>query len=235
MGPFIRETHMSGDGGRDWIPPSHCVSPSAGVDSQDKRIVRLARDLTADADGQVDTARRLFEHVRDRFRYSYAVRLQGPEDLLPSSMHQRRSAFCIQKAAFLTALGRAAGIPTTLAFQTIADHSLPDEVTSRFFPGGVMRGHAVVAFHLEGKWVRNDPTHDRRTADAIGCDCVEFSATKDQLLPATRHDGQPLIQVLEDHGLFVSPWSEACDAALRGPWQRCHDEWVRMLDTARQL
>ena len=216
---------MSCGGGRRWLAPGECLGPAWGI-VLDEPAGQLARALTAGATSPADAARRLFEHTRDRFRYSYRIQVTGPDDLWSTAVRQRETAFCLQKAVYLTALARSVEIPTALAFQTIVDHTLPRRAREDFFPGGTMRGHTLVAFHIDGRWVRCDPTHDRATAETLDCDLVEFRPGADSFLPERSRSGRPIITVTEDHGLFVAPWHDAVAAAVEGLWQREYPRWL---------
>ena len=161
----MSETVNPVERGAAWLEPATGLGSSQGIEADHPRIRALAAELTGSAASDVDKAQVLFEHVRDHWKYSYRVRLHGPEDISARVMLDRGEGFCIQEAAVLAALARAAGVPTALCFQTIRDQTLPRERIEEFFPQGLMVGHGLVAFHLGGRWVRHDPTHDRRTAE----------------------------------------------------------------------
>ena len=215
--------------GAAWLEPSTCVGSSQGIEADHPRIRAVAAELTGSAPSAVEKARVLFEYVRDRWKYSYRVRLRGPEDISARVMLDRDDGFCIQKAALLAALARAAGVPTALCFQTIRDRTLPRERIEEFFPEGLMVGHGLVAFHLGGRWVRQDPTHDRRTAERLGCDVVEFSPERDQLLPERSRSGHPLIEIVDDHGLYAQVCDWAIAHCLTWPWQTKFEDWCALI------
>ena len=71
-------------------------------------------------------------------------------------MLESRNAICFGKAHLLTALLRAADIPTGLCYQRLADDSGPD--------GFVL--HGLVATRLAGRWSQLDPRGNKPGVDA---------------------------------------------------------------------
>ncbi len=103
-------------------------------------------------------------------------------------------------------------------------------------PAGLMRGHALVALHLEGRCVRLDPTHDARTAERLNCELVTFSKNEDRFLPERTKDGRPLVEIVEpDLGIYAGVPAWIVDATVNGEWQRRYDDWCAMLDEVRSV
>ncbi|MDT8273525.1 MAG: transglutaminase family protein [Desulfomonilia bacterium] len=73
----------------------------------------------------------------------------------------------MQKAVLLTALDRAAGIPSRLAFARIRNHKVPQQV--RQMTGtNIFPRHGFTQFFLEGSWVIVAPTFDKELCMKIG-------------------------------------------------------------------
>ncbi len=172
------------------------------IDSEHPAVSELARRLSGSGT-DAERAGRLFAFVRDVISYDLTPVLESREDWLASATLKRGSGFCQQKSVLLAALGRAAGIPTALCFQHLKDHKLLDTRYSKLLPGGIIAFHGLVAFWLDGRWVRVDPSLDLGLCLARGYRLVEFDLVHEALLPPLDLAGRPHFGFLGDMGPFA--------------------------------
>jgi transglutaminase-like putative cysteine protease len=120
------------------------------------------------------------------------------DDFRASATLIRGKGYCVQKAVLLAALGRAAGIPTKLAFAKIRNHRVPahliEKIGTNVFPR-----HGYNQFYLHGKWVSAAATFDKELCQRNRLRTVEFDGAHDATLPKTDLAGNPYIEYLEQY------------------------------------
>ncbi|MCK5586785.1 transglutaminase domain-containing protein, partial [Candidatus Bipolaricaulota bacterium] len=95
------------------------LHPTDVIDSESAAIVRKTTELTQGCSTDAEKARKLFYFVRDEIPYSVYMISMFKEDFVASTVLEREKGYCVQKAVLLTALSRAAGIPSRLRFAAI--------------------------------------------------------------------------------------------------------------------
>jgi len=108
----------------------------------------------------------------------------------------RGKGYCVQKAVLLTALGRASGIPSRLAFAKITNHRVPKHIREKLGVNTFPR-HGYNQFFLNGRWVTAAATFDKGLCEKNGLPVVEFDGTSDAPLPETDLQGRPYIDYVE--------------------------------------
>ena len=102
------------------MPEAWC-RPTAFVDSDAPAVVAFARD----AAGSVDVRERavaLYYAVRDSVTYTPYCDFRSPDTYRASAVLAKGAGFCVGKAALLTAVARAEGIPARLRFADVRNH-----------------------------------------------------------------------------------------------------------------
>lgn len=180
--------------------PETCLAATEHIDS-DSRVVResLQRLDINDLD-EVERASRLFNFVRDEIDYEFTVRLK-PDDYVASQILSDGRGFCVRKAIALCALGRAAGIPSALAYSDLLDHTLPESVVQAMGTNCIHH-HGLAAFFLDGRWVKFDASIPSRYAAKRGLRSVEFDGQQDALQAPLTRDGDAHVEYVCWHGLF---------------------------------
>lgn len=176
------------------------------VDAASPSIRAAAAAVTGEVAYPAERARSLFEFVRDRIAYAFippdferggwdAASFQASHTLA------RGTGMCLQKAILLCALARAVGLGARVVLQAIRDHRLPRELV-RLMGTDILRPHGLVSLQLDGRWIRLDPSLDRRLCEEKMYRLVEFSGVEHALLP--RHDlrGRPHIDIVEEIGEY---------------------------------
>lgn len=186
--------------GRAELRPDECLSATPFIESDSPSVIEAAHAV-APAGSTAEVAAALFRFVRDAIAYEFLAKLR-PEDYRASVVLARGRGFCIQKAVLLAALGRARGIPTAVVMTDLRDHTLPDRI--RLGMGtDVLFQHALVAFHVEDRWIRADATLSPDLCRRQRYHLVEFDGRHDALLPAVTRDGRRHAEYLVCHGMFA--------------------------------
>jgi len=174
------------------------LKPTEAINSDSEAIQEKARELTRDCGGEEEKAVKLFYFVRDSIHYNVYMISMYLEDFVASTTLQRGKGYCVEKAVLLAALGRAAGIPTRLAFARIKNHRVParllDRIGTNVFPR-----HGYNQFYLNGHWVTAAATFDKGPCQKNGLPTVEFDGVHDATLPETDLSGNPYIEYLEKY------------------------------------
>jgi len=177
------------------------LMPTYTIDSTHPAITKLAAKLTGDLQEPREKAITLFKYVRDNIDYSMYEFSEDEESLRASNVLLKGKGWCVQKAILLTALGRAAGIPSRLVVASIINYRAPKEVweymgTNIFFP------HAYNQFYLDDRWIKTAATFNRDLCERIQVPVVEFDGYNDAALPEKDLNGNPYIEYVDEYGYY---------------------------------
>ncbi len=174
------------------------LNPTRAIDSDNKAIIDTSLQLTSRFMNDSEKALSLFYFVRDSIHYSVYMISTFFEDFIASNTLRRKKGYCVQKAVLLTALARAAGIPSRLVFAKIKNHKMPKELIEqtgiRFFPS-----HGYTQLFLNNKWLNVTPAFDKELCKKSGVPAVEFDGVNDAPLAATDLTGNPYIDYIEKY------------------------------------
>lgn len=176
------------------------LSPTEYLESEAPAVVALAQSLTRGT--PAETAVALFDWVRDSITYDPFCAVDGPERYRATAIMDNGVGYCVQKAVLLTALGRAAGIPSRLGFADVRNHQVPERM-KRMMGTDLFVYHGYVEFYLDGKWVKATPAFDRESASKAGALLVELDGTNDAMLHPVDPQGHPYIEYIQNRGSFA--------------------------------
>lgn len=191
------------------------LEPTPAIDSDHPAIIELVERLINKEMSPSQRAVKLFLYVRDNCHYNMYTTSGKWENYKASSILQNGQGWCLQKAILLTALARAANIPSRLIIVSIRNHRAPAEAieamgTNVFFP------HAYNHFFLNENWVKAAATFDHDICTRIGVPTVEFNGVNDAILPDSDLKGEPYIEYLEEYGYFQDlPWDMILENSKR--------------------
>ena len=98
--------------------PEH-LNSTFYIDSDNAEIVAFTNKHIGDAKTDKEKAVKLYYAVRDGFRYNpYNLHMRA-EEVTASALLKAGEGHCIDKAIFLAACARAAGIPSRLEFADV--------------------------------------------------------------------------------------------------------------------
>ncbi|MCK5212704.1 MAG: transglutaminase domain-containing protein [Dehalococcoidia bacterium] len=175
------------------------LHPTDVIDSESAAIVRKTTELTQGCSTDAEKARKLFYFVRDEIPYSVYMISMFKEDFVASTVLEREKGYCVQKAVLLTALSRAAGIPSRLRFAAIRNHRTPARFVEKIGTN-VFSRHGYNQLLLDGRWVSMAATFDKVLCEKNGLTVVEFDGVNDAILPPFDIEGNPYIEYVEKFG-----------------------------------
>ncbi len=172
------------------------LTPTFTIDSDHKKILETAKDLTAGCSSNEEKTVKLFYFVRDSIPYNLYMISLFIEDFKASKVLEWKEGYCVQKAVLLTALARAAGVPSRLVFAMIRNHKVPAHIFKQL-GNNLFYRHGYNQFFLNGRWVTAAATFDKNTCEKNGLPPVEFDGEKDATLPTKDLKGRPYIEYVE--------------------------------------
>ncbi|MFO8090951.1 MAG: transglutaminase family protein [Desulfatiglandaceae bacterium] len=172
------------------------LRPTFTIDCDRESITARAVQVTEGCSDDIEKAVALFYFVRDSIRYNIFMISVFEEDFRASKVLEWGKGYCVQKAVLLTALGRAVGIPTRMAFAKITNHRTPPHIYKKLGVNTFPR-HGYNQFFLSGRWVSAAATFDKNLCDKNGLPVVEFDGKNDAMLPETDLRWQPYIEYIE--------------------------------------
>lgn len=175
------------------------LKPTATIDSDDELVREQAQALTRGAGDSAVRAKNLFYWVRDKIKYHPLVPIEMFEHYLASQTLKRGEGFCVEKAAVLAALARAAGIPARLHFADIRNYLVSPSILE-VMETNLFSYHGYTELYVEEKWVKATPAFDLKVCCEHRIIPVEFDGRHDALFQRHNLDGNLHIEYVEDHG-----------------------------------
>ena len=127
-----------GSGQPEDKPDESCLRPNALVQSDDAEVIRIAREVTANVQGDFEKARRLQDWVSQNLQFDLGIALASASEVV-----RNRRGTCVAYAVLLAALERAAGLPSRV-------------VMGFAYANGIWGGHAWTEAYLDGRWIALD-------------------------------------------------------------------------------
>lgn len=127
-----------GSGQLDEKPDESCLRPNALIQSDDAEVIRIAREVTANVDGDFEKARRLHNWVNQNLRFDLGIAVAPASEVV-----RNRRGTCVAYAVLLAALERAAGLPSRV-------------VMGFAYANGIWGGHAWTEAYLDQRWIALD-------------------------------------------------------------------------------
>jgi transglutaminase-like putative cysteine protease len=119
-------------------------------------VERLAREVTAGARDTEAAARRIAEHLAANYRYTLALKREGPRPPVEEFLFVRRAGNCEYFAAAMAVMLRSVGVPSRVVAGFQQGEWNP---YGRYFMVRLSDAHAWVEVYLEGRgWVTFDPS-----------------------------------------------------------------------------
>jgi len=179
-----------------------CLKPSPTIDNDNESIRQKSADLTEGKDTVEDKVKSLFYWVRDDIKYNPLVPLEIFDDYRASKTLKRGEGFCVEKAAVLAALARAAGIPARLHLADIRNY-LVSEKLRKIMGTNIFSYHGYTELYIGGKWVKVTPAFDLKMCQANRIIPVDFDGKNDAIFHSHNLDGKLHIEYVADHGCRV--------------------------------
>ena len=175
------------------------LRPGEYVDSGDARVAAFARDAAGPAGDPVARAVRLYYAVRDDITYTPYCDFTDPDTFRASAVLERRAGFCVGKAALLTAVARAAGIPARIGFADVRNHLCTPKLRALMGTDTFVY-HGYTDLYLDGRWVKATPAFDRKLCERFGVKALDFDGRADSLFQPFDVAGRRHMEYLLDRG-----------------------------------
>jgi transglutaminase-like putative cysteine protease len=200
----LRELNINGMANPDGLDVNACLAADEWINHDHPDIVLKVKELTDGLENDWDKVRAIFNFIRDEIVYNFAPIIESEDDWKASSVLAEKNGMCHQKSNLQVALFRAAGIPAALTYQKIIDHPLMRTRYKEMIPDGILPYHALAAVHVDGHWYRMEATLDSGLCERRGYCLTEVTEGEETILPATKENGDPHFEIIEDHGYFES-------------------------------
>ena len=184
------------------------LKPTWFLDSNSPEVAAFAGRTIGDAVSDIDKAVRLYYAIRDGIRYNPYAMSRAREDFRASAIARAESAFCVPKAIFLAAAGRAAGIPSRLGFADVRNH-LASAQLLEMMGTDVFAFHGYTEFFLEEKWVKATPAFNLTLCRRFGVLPLEFNGRTDSIFHPYDAEGRRHMEYIRDRGAHADfPFEE---------------------------
>jgi len=175
------------------------LKPTFTIESDHDQIIETAKKIIGDCQTDKEKAIRLFYFVGDMIYYNVNMVSVFEEDFKATATLQWQQGYCVQKAVLLTALGRAVGIPTRLAFAKIKNHQLSPDILQRLGTN-IFPRHGYNQFYLNGRWISVTATFNKTLCEKMNWPTVAFDGENDSILAPKDLGGKPYIEYIEKFG-----------------------------------
>ncbi len=189
---------------------SHLSEYLAGGEFVDSEHPAVAAFAAEHARGQGDLERgvSLYYAVRDHIRYNPFLDFSQDSAFRASDCITSGEGFCIGKAALLTAVARAAGIPARIGFADVKNHLATPRLLE-FMGRDEFVYHGFAELLLDGAWVKATPAFNLAMCEKFRVKPLEFDGRNDSIFHPYDADDRRHMEYLRDRGSFADvPVSE---------------------------
>jgi transglutaminase-like putative cysteine protease len=177
------------------------LKPGRFIDSDDKAVITRARAHVGSGGTDRELAVRLYYDIRDNITYSPYRDFADPATYTASACLAAGQGFCVAKAALLSAMARAVGIPARVGFADVRNH-LTSKRLYELMGTDVFLWHGYSDLYLDGRWVKATPAFDLGLCQKFGVKPLEFDGTEDSLLHEFDQTNRRHMEYVRDRGQF---------------------------------
>ena len=179
--------------------PAH-LRATALIDSDAPSIQAFAAQHACGTTDR-DRAVALYLAVRDGFRYDpYRIDL-SPQGMTASTVLANGYGWCVPKAALLTAVCRAAGIPARMGFADVRNH-LSTERMRETMKTDLFIWHGYTDIWIDGGWVKATPAFNIGLCERFGLLPLEFDGRSDSIYHPFDRAGNRHMEYVRQRGTF---------------------------------
>lgn len=190
--------------GQSPVPGPDYLASTRYFDAGHPAIRAFADKTVAGETSDTGRAIKLFYAVRDGWRYDpFSIR-STPESYVASTILQGKVGYCVPKAVLLTALARAAGIPTAIGLSDVVNHLTTDKLRERMGGNTTFMHHGYAVMHLGGRWLKVAPAFNIELCERFGVRPTEFDGSADAVFQEFDMQDRRHMEYMTDHGC----WSE---------------------------
>lgn len=181
--------------------PRDFLGATPSLDGEHPAVRSFAARVSGDAPTPRERAVRLFEAVRDGWRYDPWEVQTDPAEYRASRILERDATWCVPKAILLTAAARSVGVPTRLGFADVRNHLATDRLLATLGTD-LFIFHGYVEFHLDDRWVKATPAFNRELCERFGVAPLTFDGVHDALLHEFDEQGRAYMEYVNDRGPY---------------------------------
>ncbi len=178
------------------------LAPTWFVQSDDPRIVDVAREIVGTAADDVERACRLFYAVRDGIRYDAYNIVVTRESVRSTYVLESGKSWCVPKSVLLAALCRAVGIPCRLCYANVCNHMATRKLLD-FLGTNVFYYHGYNEIYLHSRWVKATVSFNRTLCERARLAPLDFDGEHDSIYHPFDLAGHRYMEYLHDYGHFA--------------------------------
>ena len=164
------------------------LQPTSIIDSDHESVQAFAHQHVGVSNNPTDQAVRLYYAVRDEIRYNpykFELSIKG---LKASTTLTVGEAWCVPKAALLTACCRVMGIPARVGYADVRNHLSTKRMREQM-KTDVFHWHGFTTIHLGGKWVKATPAFNIELCEKFRLRTLDFDGQNDSIYHPFDLDG----------------------------------------------
>ncbi|MDQ3232684.1 MAG: transglutaminase family protein [Pseudobdellovibrionaceae bacterium] len=163
-------------------------------------VQNMVDGVCPEVENPVDIACRLYNAVRDNYRYDPYSFSSKARNFSASFVIEQGRSYCIPKAVLLGAAARAKGIPSRLCLADVVNH-LADVTFVQKLKSRVFAMHGCIELHIEGRWVKATPAFNRSLCEHFGVEPLEFDGYHDSIFQKF-NGAERYMEYVADYGHF---------------------------------
>ena len=194
--------------------PADYLESTYYLDYDKPALTDFAKATVGDAKTDMEKALKLYYAVRDGFRYDPYSMQMIPAAMTASHTFGTGRGFCVNKAALMTALARAVGIPARPGYADVRNH-LASQRFLDLLGTNLFVWHGYVELYLEGRWVKCTPAFNIELCRKFNVLPLEFDGRTDSLFHPFDGAGNKHMEYVKDHGVFADVPFDAIEHGFR--------------------
>ena len=196
-------------------PTEEYLKPTPYFDYDKPVVAEFAAKSVEGATTDKEKAIKAFYAVRDSVRYDPYRITNLAKAYSASDVLETGAAYGIPKASLLTAVTRAAGIPTAIGLSDVTNHMCSPRRAEAMGGKTLFMHHGYAVMLIDGKWVKAAPAFNIELCDKFDVTPTEFDGVEDALLQEFDKNGHKHMEYVTSHGI----WSDV-------PVQRVFDDFT---------
>jgi len=178
--------------------PEH-LQPTAVIESDHEAVRQFAFRHAGDSSSRTDQAVSLYYAVRDGIKYNPYLFDLTVKSLKASTTLAVGEAWCVPKAALLTACCRVLGMPARVGYADVRNHLSTKRLREKM-KTDVFNWHGYTSIYLNGKWVKATPAFNIELCEKFRLKPLDFNGVEDAIFHSFDLDGHRHMEYLRFRG-----------------------------------
>lgn len=171
------------------------------IDTESDIVKEFVKKHIRGSESNLEKSVKLYYAVRDKVKYNPYCLSFNKEHFKASYCLGIMEGFCIQKAILLTAVTRAAGIPSRLVFVNVVNHLSTGNLRN-ILKTDVFVFHGCTDMYINNSWVKATPAFNSSLCEKFGVHPLEFDGKSDSLFHPYDKEGRKHMEYIHDYGSF---------------------------------